>query len=225
MPELKIGTTIDIVFENEIDKTKAHHMKALVYDYENSNIVISQTSPPLNHDFLKRRILVTFLANAEKRVLRFGFAAQLTDLITNYEIARDKNVEALILTQRENPSLVDFRMYFRLRPPSQSSVDLFFEEEKVNLIDISVGGAKFIYPKSHLFFHGDEINFKLIIDSTVYNLKARVSNISPPHDFLVNKTIQYVGVEFEHDNRQMNAALGRSIIEIERLLLSEGKIN
>lgn len=224
-PELKIGTTIDIVFENEINKSNAHYMKALVYDLESNNIIISQTSPPLSRHFLKRRILVTFLANVEKRVLRFGFSARLIDLNTNYQIASNKSVEALIINKIEKPSQVDFRMHFRVKPPSQSSVNLFFQEEKINLINISLGGAKFTYPKSHLFLHGDTVKFKLIIDSTVFEINAKVRNISQPNEFSANKTLQYVGVEFEHNNRQLDSALSRAIIGIERQMLSEGKIN
>ncbi|MGV8057436.1 MAG: PilZ domain-containing protein [Smithellaceae bacterium] len=225
MPELKIGTTIDIVFENEINKSNAHYMRALVYDYEGYNITISQTSPPLSRHFLNRRIMVTFLANAKKRVLRFGFSARLIDLITDYQISSNKNVEALILKQYDTPEQVDFRMHFRVKPPSQSNLSLFLKEEKINLIDISIGGAKFTYPKSSSFRYGDEVKFKLTIDSTVFEVKARVRNVSLPHEFSANKTLQYVGVEFEHDNKQLETALGRAIIGIERQLLSEGKIN
>jgi hypothetical protein len=225
MPDLKVGTTIDIVFENEMNKSNAHYMKALVYDYESSKIIISQTSPALNRHFLNRRIMVTFLAKKDRRVLRFGFSARLMDLITNYEIASSKNVEALILKQYEKPELVDFRMYFRVKPPSSSNINLFSQEEKVNLIDISLGGAKFTYPKSYAVLHGDTVKIKLVIDSTEFELKARVRNIVPSHEFSANKNLQYVGVEFEHDNRQLGAALGRAIIGIERQLLSEGKMN
>jgi len=225
IPELKIGTRIDLVFENEINKSNAHYMKALVYDYEGRDITISQTSPVLSRRFLNRWILVTFLGNAEKRVLRFGFSAQLMNLLTDYQIASNKNVEALVLKQHGKPEQVDFRMHFRVKPPSQSDISLFLKEEKINLIDISLGGAKFTYPKSYLFLYGDTVKIRLIIGSTEFNLEARVRNVSLPHDFSVNKNLQYVGVEFEHDNRQLNAALGKAIIGIERQLLSEGKIN
>jgi hypothetical protein len=225
MPELRIGTRIDIVFENEINKSNAHYMKALVYDYENKDIIISQTSPALSRHFLNRRIMVTFLANVKNRVLRFGFTARLTDLMTNYKISSDKIVEALVLKQLEDIEQVEFRMNFRVKPPSQSTVSLFFQEEKINLIDISIGGAKFTYPKSHLFLQGDTIKLKLIIDATVFDLKAKVRNVVLPHEFSANKTLQFVGVEFEHDNRQFASVLGRAIIGIERQMLSEGKIN
>lgn len=225
MPELKIGSRIDIVFENEIEKANAHYLKAVVYDYESKDIIISQTSPRLNRHFLDRRILVTFLANFQKRVLRFGFAARLIDLITNYELSSNNNVEALVLKQLEKPSQMDFRMHFRVKPPSQSNINLFFRENKVNLIDISLGGAKFTYPKSHLFHLGEEVKFKLIIDSSAFEIDARVRGASLPDQFSNNRTIQYVSVKFEYDNKQLSTLLGKAILGIERQLLSEGKIN
>ncbi|NTW06300.1 MAG: hypothetical protein HGA29_00450, partial [Syntrophaceae bacterium] len=128
-PDLKVGTRVTIVFENEINRSNTHYIKALVYDYENDNIVISQTTPALNRHFLNRRIMVTFLAKIEKRFVRFGFRAQLIDLITDYEISSNKYVEALILKQYETPEEMDFRMHFRIKPPSQSRINLSFQEE------------------------------------------------------------------------------------------------
>ncbi|NTW76868.1 MAG: PilZ domain-containing protein [Syntrophaceae bacterium] len=223
-PDLKVGTRVTIVFENEINRSNAHYIKALVYDYENDNIVISQTTPALNRHFLNRRIRVTFLAKIEKRFVRFGFRAQLIDLITDYEISSNKYVEALILKQYETPEEMDFRMHFRIKPPSQSRINLSFQEEKINLIDISLGGAQFACSKSYLFLRGDSINVKLTIDDKEFDLKARVRNIFIPYEYSAHNSIQYVSVEFKYKNLQLETTLGRAIIEIERKLLSEGKI-
>jgi hypothetical protein len=224
VPSLKVGTRVDIVFENEIMKSRAHYMKALVYDLEKNKIIISQTSPALNSRFLKRRIMVTFLLSIERRVLRFGFPARLIDIITDYQIASGKNVEALIVEQYKDPEPVDFRMYFRVKPSSQSDINLFLKEEKVNLIDISLGGAKFTYPKTHLFRPGEEVMFKLIIGRDIYNLDARVHEVWSPNDNMVNRNLQFVSVEFHNLNKQLEASLGQVIIDTERLLLSEGRI-
>ncbi|HOW57323.1 MAG TPA: PilZ domain-containing protein [Smithellaceae bacterium] len=224
MTELKIGTRIDIIFDNEINKSNAHYMKASVYDYADDMITVSQTSPALNRNFLNRRIMVSFLARVERRVLRFGFSARLIDLITNYEIASTNRVEALVLKQLDEPGQVDFRMHFRVSPPASSAVNLFYQEERVNLVDISIGGAKFAYPKTYAIRPADKMKFKLIIGAAIFDVNARVCNVVMPDAYAVNKNIQYVSVKFEHDNRQTEAALGRAIIEIERLLLSEGKI-
>jgi len=224
MPDLKVGTGVDIVFENEINKRNAHYMKALVYDYKGSNVIISQTSPPLSRRFLNRRVAVTFLAEAHKRLARFGFTAQLVGLTTDYQISADKSVEALVFKQLEKLHRLDFRMYFRVKPPSQSNINLFFQGDRVNLIDISLGGAKFSYPAAHLFRRGDTVNLEVIIDYAVFEVKARVCNLSLPHESSANSALQYVGVEFEGDNKQMGGVLGKAILAIERQMLSEGKI-
>lgn len=224
MPELRIGSRIDIVFENEFEKVNAHYMKAVVYDSESKNIVVSQTSPPLNLYFVNRRVLITYLARSRKRILRFGFAARLVDLLANYQLSSNKVVEALVLKQMEEPQQIDYRMYFRVKPPSRSNINLFFQENKVNLIDVSLGGAKFTYPKSHLFQYGDVVKFNLMIDSKTFEIDTRVRNVSIP-EFSVNKTIQFVSIKFEYDDKQISALLGKAILSIERQLLSEGKIN
>ena len=223
--ELKIGTRVDIVFENEMNKRNAHYLKALVYDYDNDNIVISQTSPPLNRYFLNRRIRVTFLVKVEKSFVRFGFKAQLIDFITEYEISSNKCVEALVLKPCETPVKMDFRMHFRIKPPSQSNIIIFLQGQRVNLIDISLSGAKFTYPKSFLLNKGDVIDATLIIDDREFDIRARVRNIDIPYEYTTKRNIQYVSVEFEYDNIQLEVALGRAIIGIERKMLSEGKIN
>ena len=223
-PKLKAGASIDIIFENDIMKSNAHYLKAVVYDYDKDSITISQTSPALNRTFLDRRILVTFLVNIEKRLLRFGFPARLIEHITNYQISSGNNVEALIIKKYADPESVDFRMYFRVRLPSESDLSLFFKEEKVNLIDISIGGAKFTYPKRYIFRSADLVACTLIIGTTIFNVNAKVRSVRTPSEAAANKNLQYVAVEFNHDNKQMDAQLSKAILDIERGLLSEGKI-
>ncbi len=224
MPVLKVGTRVDIVFENEINKRNAHYMKALVYDYKSGNVIISQTSPPLSRRFLNRRVAITFVANAGKRLARFGFTAQLIGLTTDYRISADKSVEALVFRQLEKLQRMDFRVYFRVEPPSQSNIHLFFEGKRVNLIDISVGGAKFSYPATHIFRRGDTVNFELVIDYTAFEVEAIVCNLSLPRESSANSALQYVGIEFANDNKQLEGILGKTILAIERQMLSEGKI-
>jgi hypothetical protein len=225
VPELKIGSRVDIVFENEIMKSGAHYMKASVYDCEAGKITISQTSPALSRNFLGRRIMVTFLVNVERRILRFGFPAKLVDLITDYKIASSNNVDALIIEQFKEPELVDFRLYFRVTPYLQSNISLVWKENKVNLIDISLGGAKFSCSRNHSFQSSDLLKIELVIGSTVFYLNAMVRGTGTPYATpATGKKLQYVSIKFEHDNKQLEASLGKAIIEIERQLLSEGKI-
>jgi hypothetical protein len=223
-PELRAGMPLDIVFENEINQPNCHYMKAVIYDYDNKLITISQTSPALTRHFLKRRVLATFLARVNTRVLRFGFPAQLIDLINPYTIVSEKTVEALLLKRLAQPEPVDFRLYFRVKPPSETELRLFLEDQKVNLLDISIGGAKFIYPKRYFFLPGDAVKFKLIIGTEIFNIKASVRNVQEPDVNAANKNIQYVSVEFHLDNQKMEVSLGKAILDIERSLLSKGQV-
>jgi hypothetical protein len=224
MPNLKVGTRVDIIFENEIMKSKAHFMKALVYDIDDGKIIVSQTSPALNRHFLNRRIMVSFLAGVDGRNLRFGFPSKLIDMIKDYKIASEQSVEALILQQYKEPEPVDFRMYFRVTPRLQSNISLIYQEEKVNLIDISLGGARFTCPQDYSLHTADKIKFKLLIELSVFNLNAIVREVWVPYDAATNRNLQYISVEFEYDDKQLEASLGKAILEIERQLLSEGKI-
>lgn len=219
--ELKVGTNVDIVFENELMKSDAHYRKALVYDCAGSSITMSQTSPALDRNFLERRIIVTFLVKTERRIVRYGFPAKLKDLISNYRIASDNNVDALVIEQLAKPKLVDFRMYFRVKASFSSNISLAVKEGRVNLVDISLGGAKFTCPKHYLLHPAALIKINLSIGRTGFALNARVCDVRTPYD---SSEIQHVSVQFENDNKQLEALLGKAIIDMERQMLSEGKL-
>jgi hypothetical protein len=219
--ELKVGTNVDIVFENELMKSDAHYMKALVYDCAGSKITTSQTSPALDRHFLGRRIIVTFLVKMERRILRYGFPAKLTDLISNYRIASNNNVDALVIEQLAKPKQVDFRMYFRVKTSLSSNISLAVKEGRVNLVDISLGGAKFTCPKHYLLRPADVIKINLSIGQTGFSLMARVCDAKTPYD---SSEIKYVSIQFEHVNKQLEVLLGKAIIDMERQMLSEGKL-
>ena len=222
---LKVGANVDIVFENELMKGNAHYMKALVYDYEGSTVITSQTSPALNRNFFDRRVIVTFLVKAERRILRFGFPAKLNDLIPNYRIASDKDVEALVLEQLAKTSPMDFRMHFRVKHSLSSNIRLRLREGEVTLINISLGGAKFSCPRNYLLRPADEIKADLSIGRTVFNLKCRICDVRDPVNLpMSEKNIQHVSIQFESVNSHLEALLSRAVMEMERQLLSEGKL-
>lgn len=223
-PDLKVGSRVDIIFENEIMTNKAHFMKALVYDIEETKIIISQTIPSLDRRYLNRRISVSFLDEADGRNLRFGFSSRIVDLISDYKIVSGQNVEALVLEPYKKAELVDFRTFFRVTPRLKSDISLIYEEEKVNLIDISLGGARFTCPLKYSFKIDNKIKFKLLIGTKIFNLETIVREVRVPFEVEANRNLQHVSIEFDYNDRQLEAALGKEILKIERELLSEGRI-
>ncbi len=215
---------LDIVFENEINQPKAHYMKAVVYDCDQDVITISQTSPALGQRFINRRIIITFLVTIENRILRFGIAGLLKRIVDNYTMSSGNAVEALLIHLLAEPEPTDFRMYFRVKPPSDANLSLFLKEQKVSLLDISIGGAKFTCPRNHLLKPGERIKLKLIIREESFDVDADIRNIQQPYTGITSRNLQYVSVQFRHDNSKMETLLGRAIIDIERNLLSKGAI-
>jgi len=224
-PEIRAGMPLDIVFENELNQSYAHYMKAVVYDLDQNFMIISQTSPALNAKFLNRRMVVTFLIQIDARVIRFGFPAKLVEVIPDYEISSGTIVEALKIQKNSFPEPTDFRMFFRVKPPSDADVVLFIESQRVNLLDISIGGAKFTCPRREFLLRpGDPLKFKLIIGNEAFDVDALIRNVNYPDAGAANRNIQYVSVAFRHDDKNREAALGKAIMDIERSLLSLGKI-
>lgn len=223
-PEIKAGLTLDIVLENELQQPNAHHLKAVVYEYDNKNIVISQTSPPLPSFFTGRRALMSFLVAKKDRLLRFGFYAELMNRVQDYQISSGQTVEAWRCRQTDDLEPTDFRMYFRVKPPSNADLSLFIEEQKVSLLDISIGGAQFTYPNRRFFRARDEVKFKLVIGGDIFQVEGMVRHVREADQNATNRNIQYVSVEFRYRDKDLEAALGKAILNIERSLLSEGKI-
>ncbi len=223
-PEIRAGLTLDIVFENELNQPNAHHLKAVIYDCDKKIVIMSQTSPPLSPLFSGRRALMTFLVLRKDRLLRFGFYAELMDIIHNYEISSGNMVDAWRCRKTDELESTDFRMYFRVQPPSNADVCLFIEEQKVSLLDISIGGAKFTYPRRYCFQERDKVKFKLVIGREIFNVDAVVRHVREADEKATNRNIQFVSVEFRYHDKSFEAALGKAIMNIQRSLLSEGKM-
>lgn len=221
-PEPKPGTPLDIVFESELNQPGAHYLKATVYDCDDSILISSQTSPALGRQFLNRKVVVTFLTRKGSRTVRLGFAGLLYELVHDYAMSSHKEAEALLIKILHRPEPMDFRMYFRITPPSGGDLSLFQDEKKVGLMDISLGGVKFIYPLNHTFLPGQAVKFKLLIGDEVFDIDGIVRQVRRPDTAASGARMQHVSVEFRHYDKKMEASLGRAIMAIERSLLTKG---
>lgn len=218
--DLRPGTPVTIVFETELNNPNAHYLRASVYDCDDSTVTTSQTTPALQKTFLGRKVLVTYLVQTRARTLRFGFAGLLSELVHDYEISSGKNTQALLIKRLHRSEPMDFRMYFRIKPPAGTDLSLFWEEKKVSLMDISLGGAQFIYSDAHFFQPGDEVKFKLLIGDGIFDVEGFIRRVARPQ--ATRRRVQHVSVEFRHWDKKMERSLATAIMEIERSLLTKG---
>lgn len=197
------------------------HMKSIIYDVINRRIIIAQTSPPITKYILNRLISLTFLVKKDGQPVRYGVQAKVTDFITKYELASSE-VTAVGLEQKTRLDIYDLRLDFRLRPPINSDLSILWQERKLNILDISAGGFQFSYRGRDLPEMKKDFNISLIIDEYFLKLEAKVLKIAAPVPN--DPDLQYVGAKFMGDRRNYERYLMRKILEIQRKLLTEGKL-
>jgi hypothetical protein len=81
--------------------------------------------------------------------VRFGVKAKILKVIELYKISPTRLIPAIILEPASEWEQFNLRMFFRLEPSSDSGITLYMESEEVNLIDISIGSAKFTHLKDN----------------------------------------------------------------------------
>jgi hypothetical protein len=211
---IRPGLSIDIV-------DQSRHMKSLIYDVINRRIIIAQTTPPLTKHNLNRDISLTFLVRKDGQPVRYGVQAKVTDFINNYNLSSSE-VTAVGLEQKTRLDIYNLRLDFRVRPPADSNLSIEWKGQRLNILDISVGGFQFSYRGEDAPEMNQEFKITVIIDEYFLELAAKVLRITAPvsHD----PDLHYVGAKFMGNSRDYERHLMRKILEIQRKLLIEGKL-
>ena len=210
---IRPGMPLDIIDQSS-------HMKSMTYDVINRRIIIAQTTPPLTKYNLNREVFLTFLVKKDGQPTRYGVQAKVTDFITNYRLASSE-VTAVGLEQKTRLDTYDLRLDYRVRPPADSNLSIERKGQRLNIIDISVGGFQFSYRGKDAPEMKEEFKIALIIDESFLRTPAKVlrltTNVSDPN-------LHYVGAKFMGGSRDYERSLTRKILEIQRKLIIEGKL-
>jgi hypothetical protein len=211
---IRPGLTLDVV-------DKERHMKSLIYDVAERRIIIAQTSPSLTKHSLNRVMSLTFLVRKDGQSVRYGVEARLTDFITGYRLASSE-VEAVGFEQKTRVDTYNLRLDFRVRPPADSNLSVELRGQRLNIIDISVGGFQFSYRGDDLPEIQEEFKITLVIDDYFLELGAKILRVTSPvpHD----PHLRYVGATFMGKSRDYERYLMRKILDIQRKLLIDGKL-
>jgi hypothetical protein len=65
-------------------------------------------------------------------------------------------------------------MFYRLEPPGNCGIDIFVNGNKVNILDVSIGGASFSHNKVYPFRVNDEVKIILVVGERAYQTESRV---------------------------------------------------
>jgi hypothetical protein len=165
---IKPGLNTRIVTDVDVIKERIIVKGSTVYDVREPTVILAQTNPPVLKSMLHKEVIVTYLVNT----VRYGFATELIEFI-DYRLGSGQ-VKALVV-KRTGPEIpYSVRMSYRVGPTGQSKISMSVFANNVDVIDISLGGAKFAYSMPFLIEPDDFAQIGLEIDGRVHALEARI---------------------------------------------------
>ena len=199
-------------------------MKTVVYDIMGKKIILGQTSPPLLRSHLGESVRVSFIIKLKGiKDVRLAFQADIVAFMPDYKMSFDQVVPAIILDRKTELEEIDRRMFYRIEPPLNSAMTVMMGNAKMNVVDISLGGAKFTHTAEREFLPGEEIDLMATLDNKRFSVKARVVRAERKFDPLKAKRTQMISVQFENNSQEFGRALALKIMMMERQRLVAGK--
>jgi len=209
------GSNVDIVLDFDWLKEKIDVRRATVYDLNNERIVVSQTVPPTARYNIGKRVKVTYLVMEKGDWVRYGIDGRLIEIVMDYRMSGSGTVQAMVIIPEPGHEPFNLRLFYRLEPPLDCGLSLFLKEEKVNIVNISLGGAKFTHSKDYPVMPRERLKLTLQIDAQRYNIGAQSLRISSISGRMAKK-LEAVAVQFLNLDRKIQDLLSTKIREIER---------
>jgi hypothetical protein len=209
------GSNVDIVVDLDSSEETIDVRSATVYDLDDERIILSQTSPPIGTYSIGKRVNVTYLVKEKDGPARYCITGRLAEIVRDYRLSGSGTAEALVIIQEPGRERFNLRLFYRLEPPADSGIVLFLNEEKVNILDISIGGARFTHSKDQPVRPKKILKLILQVDEQSFDVEAQVVRIFPVSGRMARK-LETVAVQFLNLDMNMKDLLSKKIRDIER---------
>ncbi len=219
---LRPGIVVDIVFRVDFYREVIDVRRAMVYDVDGATIVVSRPTPDVRPDYLGRRCVVTFVVRESEFKNRYGVTAEIVELRENYPIRKGSTVQALILRALGGVEPFNLRMAYRVRPPITSGIALKVNGQKVSILDISTGGARFLSTVRPPLQFRQRVEIVLYLDEVPHAFHAFVVRSQDPGPHSPVRNAQEVAVQFSGMEKRAREQLAKRILQIDRLLRAKG---
>ncbi len=220
--DIRPGMSVNVVINVDIDKEIADVRNAVVYDVDGVGIVLSQTNPPFTKYHIGTKITVTYLVKRKEAApSRIGFSGKVISILNDYSLHSSKTVQAINIIRESELKIYDLRMHYRVIPKSDSGIHLYVGGEKVNLLDISMGGARFCHPRDNPIERGVMIKMILTLDLERFDIEAKSVNVWHPYEDGRWADLEYVSVQFFTMDKKCSHLLSGKILAIQREFLSK----
>lgn len=213
---IRPGLNINIIVNIDHMRETVDVGNSIIHEMAGDRMIVAQTDPPISRTHLGKELFVTFLDRSGGQPRRFGFPAIVVEFIREFELSSSLKVQALTLKKAGDFEEYNLRMFYRLEPPTDCGIRIVVEGKGVNLIDISIGGARFSHEKVSPFAVGEPVKLYLYVDDVPYTVEARVLRVWEPENERIRKTIALASVQFTDMEAHLKNVLARKIRDVER---------
>ncbi len=216
---MRPGLNINIIMHVDHLRETIDVGNSIIHEIKDDILIVAQIDPPISRTRLGQDIFVTFLDRDSGRPQRLGFPATVAGFINNYELSSAVKGHALVLRTVGAAEEYNLRMFFRLELPGGCGLTVSIDGRPVNLIDVSIGGARFSYERwSNTLKSGEDVALTMLIDTMAYSINGRVLRVWEPENDRIRKTIAMASIQFANMEAQVKNILARKIRDIEREL-------
>ena len=212
-PIIEQGMPVDIVIEADYVREVIRVRHSEILEVTASEAVLAQTTPPLAPGDIGKNLIVTYTSKHKDGSQRLSFAGRVTGI----EKKHPSGGAVILLNMKPDPKPFNLRMHYRVAIRPDSNVALLIDGTRVELLDLSLGGAKFslreapVMPKA-----GEIMKMALMIDRDIHPLEGEIIRIWSPGETEGATGPTYGAVKFLNIDRKLEGALGRMIMMIER---------
>ncbi len=211
------GNQIKVVIDIDPMREKIYVRDSVVHERTaGGSIIIAQTEPPIGRSMLGKEVIITYLVRSKDEPSRYGFPARVISLIDAYKLTGGHEARAVEVVKKKKAEPYSIRMFYRVTPTERSGLRLFVGGKKVNIIDISLGGAKFSHDKNLYLEVRGVVQATLDIGGTSFKLEAMILRSWEGGSQGLSPRLRIASARFVDLDKKTENMLARKIREIER---------
>jgi len=220
--DMSPGLTIRIVTGMDVAREIIFVKASIVYEVKGQTAILAQTDPPLLASTLHKDIIVTYLVKRDEVMARHGFPARIVEFI-DYTLSSGKAVEAVVIEKTGEEQPYDVRMFYRVVPTGRSDLSMTIHGTPIQVLDISLGGARVSHDKSLDLQSNAVVNASIEMNGRAYSFGARVLRTwdGESEDF----KLRFASMQFTNMDETLQYALSQKIHGIERESLPEESLS
>jgi hypothetical protein len=214
--QFKPGLNINIIVHIDYRKETVETKNSIVHEFSGDRMVIAQTDPPISRTNINKEVYITYLDKDGGKTTRYGFAAKVVEFLKDYQLTSRRIAQAIVLQRVGHAEPYNLRMFYRLEPPGNCGIDIFVNGNRVNILDISIGGASFSHDKVYPFKTKEEARVILVVGERAHQIDTKIVRVWESENEKVKKSLEFVSLQFLDMDGLIKNELGRKIRDIER---------